>query len=113
MAKKKKTPKTDRYTQDAALEAELRFSPQETALASLLSSERSNRITTIKSAEGAARAATATAQASREPLRQAYHEAGLTRQEANTDVDHALSGLGAAADVFRGAIARERGQAKT
>jgi hypothetical protein len=105
--------KQDRFTRDAQLETGLRFGDQETALASLLASERQSRINTIRSAEGAARSATASAQASRPVLRKIYEEAGLTRQEANQDADTAMSGLGQAADVFRGAIARERAQAKT
>ena len=109
----RKRPRLDRYTQDALLEANVRFGPQESALAELLAGERSNRITSIKGAEGAAKAATAVAQASREPLRKSYHQAGLTRQEANADADRALAGLGTAADVFRGAVARERANAKT
>lgn len=100
--------------QQAASQAFLRYSPQEFALTQLLAEAKGLRRSTIHNAAAGAQAVLASTRAARAPVRGVYHDAGITRQQANQDTNATTAGLtGAGVDAIKAAIAREQGASRT
>jgi len=113
MAKKKKNRTNLNDLATANAESKVRYGPKQTALAGLLSEAQGNYASDVTAAKAGAKSSIVHARNARKPLAAIYDEATGAADSAASDVATAFGGLGAAADPFRAATAREQGAAKT
>lgn len=97
----------------AQAESKVRYGPKQTALSALIGEAQSNYAADKKAAKSGARSSIVHARRARKPLKAIYNEATGAADSAASDVSAAFGNLGAAADPFRAATAREQGAART
>ncbi len=103
---------SDPFLRQAELESRVRFGPESGGLRQLVREARRDLETGIKAEEGAAEGIKAAADHARPEIRKVYGDAGRAYDEADSDVQKALSGLGGGANEQRGVLARESANAR-
>ena len=99
--------------QTAVAESVVRYGPQREQLTSLLDQARGAYKGDVTATKAGAKSIVMHARRAAKPTKAIYNEATGAQQAAASDVSNAFSALGAAADPYRAATAREQGGAKT
>ena len=101
-------PRTDRFTQQALQEADVRFGPEDSALKTLLGEARASLDQGLQAEEGAAAGITQALRVAAPEMKTIYAEAGRTQEQARADLNADLKKLkGDDVDRFKAASARE------
>lgn len=99
--------------QIARYEAQVKYAPQERALAGLMEQAVKDYGADVRTTKTEARSTIQGVQRAFKPTRQSYAQSRQTIDQAATDVNNVLASLGPAADVFKAATAREQGAQRT